>query len=294
MLISILQLIRFPNAFTAMSNVVVGYAVLVRLSDIQPNWADVGLAGLGAMMLYGFGMALNDIADRAIDNEIHPERPLPSGKLSLQQAKIVAVSLMFGGTICLGVASPALILLAALLAISIGLYDVILKSRPVAASVAMGTCRSLCVLLGTMLAASHAVNPEVIFNWTSAQLPLVYLLLITTITAVSHFEGADPKTGNFKPLIAVLALVFLSPLLVPSDSRLIVAAFGIILGGVVLRPGLAPKPIAGLVVRNVIFALPLFDALWCVALGLPTFALISVSCFLLVQISARGLAQTSA
>ncbi|MFT7619284.1 MAG: hypothetical protein ACI97A_002934 [Planctomycetota bacterium] len=294
MIIPFLQLIRFPNVFTAMSNVAVGYAVLVQFGKVEPQWLDLGLAGLGAMMLYGFGMALNDIADSNVDRELHPERPIPSGRLTLKNAKIAAWSLLAGGILLLGVASPALILVAILLAIAIGLYDVILKSTPIPASVAMGTCRALCVLLGTVLAATHADDPEVLLRWTTAQLPLVYLLLITLVTAISNFEEAEPGQADFKPLVIVLALAFATPVLVPGDDRILALVLAVILMAVVLRPGFGPKPIAGLVVRNVIFALPLFDALWCLALGQLAFAMISATCFVLVRVSARALSQNSA
>ena len=129
MFFSFLQLIRFPNAFTAASNVIVGYAVLLEVGQVEPRWLDLSLACLGAMMLYAFGMALNDIADHRVDEELHPERPIPSGRISLKTARIGAAVLLLGGVTLLGVANPVLVLLALLLGIAIGLYDIVLKRR---------------------------------------------------------------------------------------------------------------------------------------------------------------------
>jgi hypothetical protein len=51
--------------------------------------------------LYGFGMSLNDIIDRRRDQQMSPNRPLPSGRIGLRTAHVVCALLimmaLFGG-----------------------------------------------------------------------------------------------------------------------------------------------------------------------------------------------------
>ncbi|QGJ69519.1 4-hydroxybenzoate polyprenyltransferase [Planctomycetales bacterium 10988] len=118
--------------------------------------AIVGLF-LASSCLYLGGMVLNDVYDIEKDRNERPERPIPSGRISLKGASRLGFSLLFFGMvfgwIVAGLAGdwrPAMA--ATLLGLCVWLYDGPLKKTPLGPLV-MGACRSLNVLLGMSLLA---------------------------------------------------------------------------------------------------------------------------------------------
>ena len=94
MIRSWLQLIRLPNAFTVPGDVVAG-------------WYLAGAAGrpglfllLGSSLsMYWAGLILNDCFDLEKDREERPDRPLPSGRISLAVAWTAGLSLLTLGLV---------------------------------------------------------------------------------------------------------------------------------------------------------------------------------------------------
>jgi 4-hydroxybenzoate polyprenyltransferase len=91
--LALLQFTRFALVFTAISN---AQAALM-LYDAPGNALDpmvimwVALVSIG---LYTFGMSLNDIIDRRRDAQLAADRPLPSGRISVQSAHVVCALLL--------------------------------------------------------------------------------------------------------------------------------------------------------------------------------------------------------
>ena len=71
-----LQIMRFPNIFTAIADVTAG-CLIVLGSDAQ--WAPLIALAISTSAIYAAGCVLNDICDRQIDAKERPERPIPSG-----------------------------------------------------------------------------------------------------------------------------------------------------------------------------------------------------------------------
>jgi 4-hydroxybenzoate polyprenyltransferase len=158
---SYLQLMRLPNVFTAMADVAMGFLFVqpAVMPWIGRRWAPTGwdFATMAALMaasglLYVAGMVLNDVFDLAIDRRERPERPLPSGRISVESARrlgyrllLLGVAVATGTALLVGQFRPGVV--ALLLAIAILLYDFWLKRTPVG-PLAMGACRTLNVMLG--------------------------------------------------------------------------------------------------------------------------------------------------
>ena len=106
--------------------------------------------------LYLFGMVLNDLCDRTLDEVERPERPLPAGLVSVPFAAGLATALALAGLACAfavgwrtgGVA-------AGLFAAIVG-YDSYFK-KTFAGPLAMGLCRGLNVLLAMSPAFGQGV-----------------------------------------------------------------------------------------------------------------------------------------
>ena len=78
-----LQLMRFPNLFTAAADVIAGY-LIVRGLDIK-LWDLVGLV-FATSGIYAGGCVLNDLCDRNVDAIERASRPIPSGRVSTFEA----------------------------------------------------------------------------------------------------------------------------------------------------------------------------------------------------------------
>ncbi len=103
-----LELTRISNVLTVATNAMVGLwvahllagqATMERFVDWMPRHVGV-VAGL--CLLYLFGMVLNDLLDRDVDAHERPTRPLPSGRIGLRPAILVAASLVSAGVWLVG------------------------------------------------------------------------------------------------------------------------------------------------------------------------------------------------
>lgn len=105
------------------------------------------LLSLGVFFLVAFANAHNDIVDFEIDKINRPNRPLPSGRISLEQAQVAAFISFFWAMI-LGVAvSIEFALLFAVIGALCFVYNRYLKGIPLAGNftVAILTCTSIII-----------------------------------------------------------------------------------------------------------------------------------------------------
>ncbi len=104
----ILRLVRFGNAIVGGATVVVG-ALMVKTGFTTPEIAIIALHSLCVASFMAAWNSFNDIFDHETDAINHPERPIPSGELSLNQAKAIGRASLLVSIICLltamGVAS---------------------------------------------------------------------------------------------------------------------------------------------------------------------------------------------
>jgi len=159
---SYLELMRLPNVFTAMADVAMGYLFVQSAAWHGDPWWDcwmLAVLAAASSLLYLGGVVLNDVFDLIADLQWRPERPIPSGRVSLRAAQRLGWTLLIAGAL-LGVAAVSVgtggglakghfgsVAVAPLLAACIVLYDAWLKRTP-GGPLAMGTCRMLNVVLG--------------------------------------------------------------------------------------------------------------------------------------------------
>lgn len=136
------ELVRAPAAFSAVGDPLVGaYAG-------GPVTARQLLLPLASVLIYAGGMGLNDWADRELDAEERPERPIPSGRISAGDALRISSGLLGAGVLAAGLLDGRRgFLRATALAGTVVTYDTVAKDTP-AGSWVMAACRCLNVLLG--------------------------------------------------------------------------------------------------------------------------------------------------
>ncbi|MBS0208160.1 MAG: UbiA family prenyltransferase [Planctomycetes bacterium] len=196
------QLLRVPNVFTALADVIMGGLLTGGWYENRSAWL---LLIAGSAAFYLAGMVLNDVYDFEVDQVERPERPLPSGRISLATARALGWGLMSAGLGC-AFGSAALrqpvatntLIAAGALAAAIVAYDAWLKSTPLG-PVAMGTCRALNVMLGASVAAD---------GWAPLHFR-VALGLGVYVAGITWFARTEAETSN-RTQLALATLVMMA------------------------------------------------------------------------------------
>lgn len=139
----LVELVRAPAALTVPGDVLAGAVA-------AGNVLSGRLIGLStsSVCIYWAGMALNDWADREVDADERPERPIPSGRITPRTAFGIAAGLTTAGLALAAAAGGApAFRTSALLAATAWTYDLGAKNTP-AGPAFMAAARSLDVLVG--------------------------------------------------------------------------------------------------------------------------------------------------
>ncbi len=165
----------------------VGWLVGGGIIELEVLWLMAGVS-----LIYLSGMTINDACDVSWDRKHAPDRPIPSGAISLAATWVIGVLEMAGGIALLFWKShPDVIVLAALVC-AVLLYDLTHKKWK-GAVVIMGLCRALVYLLPW-----GAARADMRLNSTS---PLVYLLgggvllYIAGMTLAARTERGKSASG---------------------------------------------------------------------------------------------------
>lgn len=208
-----LQLVRFPNVFVIAADfLTVTFFTLFLLRFSVPEWTALGIAGLGSVLLYWSGMILNDCFDAGEDAVLRPERPIPSGRISLASARKAGWTLWGSGLALCSI--PAFFLThswlpgaaALTLAVCIYLYDAVFKNTPVGPFF-MGLCRGMNVLMFLSFWPTEMLQNSPILLY-----PMALTLYISGVTFYARCETEDaPEAGLRRP--GVPTLLFAAALL---------------------------------------------------------------------------------
>lgn len=269
-----LELVRAPNLFTAMADVVAGFLFTHSTVGPQEGWT-LGFLLAASTSLYAAGVVLNDVYDLEIDRRERPERPLPSGQIAVGTARrlgwgslLVGMVLAAGASLASHRVWPAVV--GCLLAAGIVLYDGYLKRTPLG-PVAMGACRAMNLLLG-MSAAAPGWQDE---HWLIAAAMGVY---VTGITLLARGETQGGRRGPLALatgiILAGFALLFVLPkmtdelvltlLVEPQRWYILLAVLGAYAGLRCLRAVFEPDPdVIQAAVKHCLVTLVFLDAAIC-------------------------------
>ncbi|MBZ0158088.1 MAG: UbiA-like protein EboC [Alphaproteobacteria bacterium] len=252
-----LRLMRAPNLFTAMADVLAGFFIV---SGGRTGAGDLPWLLLATSALYAGGCVLNDICDRRIDARERPSRPLPSGRVSSREATTLALLLFAAGLSAAYRAGAPAFAVSLLLLLLIVLYDTAAKSRSLAGPLTMGACRAANLLLG--MSTVLPLAPEYLL------FPLVSFLYVFSLTRLSRFEvSGSPRKGG--TVLAGWGVVLLSlflmgkSALLAEDSIPFLALFALFTGRGLLRGLLHRTPhMVGRAVGSMVLGIPLIDAVY--------------------------------
>jgi len=288
---AIFQLLRVPNLFTAIADVLAGYIIgsggLTRLS-----WTAGCFLALSAVCFYAGGVVLNDVVDLPRDRLHRPNRPLPAGVISLKAAIFLGFGSLFMGWVASGLVALAVSSLwpwvaGCLLGICILGYNFWAKSTLLGPAV-MATCRVLN--LGQGILAGVVLSSRWL-EWAYFWAGLAFGLYVAGITVFARGEAETPKrpvllAGWFMVLLGFSCLAFL-PAFVPNPQIQVhwswaqwLLLIGLPAGILVLRFGQAlvsPTPeLVQRAVKQAILWIIVWDATFCFAFvgGMPALAIL--------------------
>ncbi|SVC75767.1 uncharacterized protein METZ01_LOCUS328621, partial [marine metagenome] len=131
---------RPGNAILTSIAVIAGAFIAKGPEDILNFQTEIAICCVSAMMLVGGGNALNDYNDRESDKKNHPERPIPSGKISAENALTFAQILLGLGLVILifTLDNKMPFVIALLGVITLIAYENGLKAAGIAGNIAVG------------------------------------------------------------------------------------------------------------------------------------------------------------
>ncbi len=292
------RLVRLPNLLTVPGDPMAGFLLVAAFAPQTPRLWQLGAACGAALCLYIFGLILNDTLDIEVDRQERPERPLPSGQITVPQARMAAIAMALSAfNLALTVGQSALYTAVALAALIL-LYNAGLKNVPLAGVVNMGLCRGVSLVLGAV--AAGAVTPS------KATLPAMLAaacttLYVTAFSTLAKREMEHEKPQGIIPWLPFCALLPLLPSVLVVVTKLqqplpiipFIFIFLMImtlmrawlLGGIMYRLQPVPATIGGHI-RNLL----MLQACLCTAAGragiVPAVALVLLS-FIFPRLSAR-------
>ena len=204
-----LRLMRPANIITAIADIALGFAASGALLS-APFWggSNHGMLYLQPLFwlilatvgLYGGGVVFNDVFDAELDKVERPERPIPSGIVTVKGASALGAILLIGGILAAWQVSALSAILALAVALLALLYDWKGKHHPVLGPINMGACRGGNLLLGV-----SAVPIAVGQLWFLSLIPIVYISAITMISR-GEVHGGDAKAMKGAILLYVIVI----------------------------------------------------------------------------------------
>ncbi|MEH2114778.1 MAG: UbiA-like protein EboC [Nostoc sp.] len=200
---------RPANIVTAWADILVGFAasgsgvIFAKLISGEANFAVlIPLAWLllATTGLYGGGIVFNDVFDAKLDAKERPNRAIPSGRVSRQNATFLGSILFAIGIIAAFQVSLLSAAIATFITLSCLLYNSLAKHHPFFGPLNMGLCRGSNLLLGV------SVVPEIIGErWYLALIPVLYIAAITAISQ-GEVHGGKKITGVLALLLIAIVL----------------------------------------------------------------------------------------
>ncbi len=193
-----LQLTRPANIITAIADILAGVSIAsFSLSIINISPLNITFLCISTIGLYGGGIIFNDIFDLELDKIERPERVIPSGLVSKNNAIIFGVLLF-----ALGIFSAmANSLISSIIALSIAIcaliYNKFGKHHSFFGPINMGLCRGGNLILGMSI-----IENAITHWWWLGFLPICYIAAITMISR-GEVHGGNKNTLYFAAFLYI-------------------------------------------------------------------------------------------
>jgi 4-hydroxybenzoate polyprenyltransferase len=260
---------RPANIVTSVADVLAGIAISGLFSE-QPfqtgSISNIILLCIATIGLYGGGVVFNDVFDAALDKIERPERPIPSGLISLREASLLGGLLLAGGILAAFISNYNSGIIAFFIALAALVYNRWSKHNAVVGPLNMGLCRGLNLLLGISI-IPLALNTW----WALAAVPVIYIASITMISR-GEVHGGSKTILYFACLLYSLVIGFILYFSFRQGTIIYSIVFLLSFTWMIFRPLIKAiqQPVGkniGKAVKAGVIALILMNAAWAAAFG---------------------------
>ena len=257
------------------------YLALGRVSNLSTVWSNVLCAWIicggqsaavlasllvGASLLYTAGMFMNDACDAEFDAVNRPERPIPSGGISLNHVRLVAAALAVIGFLCIawtGLLPAALSLgLIALIA----LYNFFHKNNPLA-PLTMAACRAALYFITAATVAHQGIDNLLTI---AAGVMFVYVCGVTFLARQEHRDGSIDYAGLVLMLAPLFAAFYFRLDLFDAQRGIAIGVLGAWIGLSFLKARAGGRLVVVRTIGPLLAAIPLVDLLTLSSFGFAT------------------------
>ncbi|MEE9355303.1 MAG: UbiA-like protein EboC [Methylococcaceae bacterium] len=188
-----LVLARPANLVTAVADILTGAAIGGFFSHPvnAENLFSLILLLIATIGLYGGGVIFNDVFDAEVDRKERPERPIPSGQVSEENAAVFGSIMLLVGLVSATLVSFQSGFIALIIVIFALSYDKFAKHHLLLGPLFMGLCRGANLLLGMSLFSRGLAD-----YWGLAGLPILFIAAIT-------ITSQNEVLGNNRPSLAL-------------------------------------------------------------------------------------------
>ena len=257
-----LQLMRPANLVTAIADIMAGLSIAKFVfSTDSLSLQTILLLSLSTVGLYGGGVVFNDVFDAELDAIERPERAIPSGKVSKQNATLLGSILLVLGIFCAFLVSFESMIIAIIIAILALVYDKTGKHHAFLGPINMGLCRGGNLLLGMSVIVSSLQD-----WWWIGIVPVLYIAAITMISR-GEVHGGSKSILYFAGILYVIVSISQIALSYHFGNVLIALPFVILHIYLIFKPLLVAiqnpiGPNIGKAVKAGVLALIVMDAAW--------------------------------
>jgi len=276
--LAFLRLMRPANIITAISDILAGIAISGYFGGAYSLYP-ILLLVIATTGLYGGGVVFNDVFDAELDSIERPERPIPSGIVTKNEAAMLGAVLLFAAVVAAAFVHPgfftAPVLLAVVTAASALIYDRWGKHHALLGPLNMGLCRGVNLLLGISI-----VPAAVLQLWYLGFVPIIYIAAITMISRGEVHGGKRSTLYGAAILYATVTGAVLSIAIMHGTRQLAWVCLALFLAMVLpplfraIRQPVGPR--IGKAVKAGVIGLILMNASWAAAFGFPYIAVIII------------------
>ena len=260
-----IRLMRPANVVTSVADVLAGIAISGYYLG-SANVIPLILLCISTIGLYSGGIIFNDVFDADLDKIERPERPIPSGLITVKEASVFGAIFFVIGVMAASFCNLSSFILSVLIVIACLTYNKWAKHDQVFGPLNMGLCRGLNLLLGVSI-----LPAQLQAWWFLAIIPILYIASITMISR-GEVHGGSKKSLY---LAVILYVIVIGSVLMISDTKdnlilasLLLLPFAWMIFNPLIKAIQQPiGPNIGKAVKAGVIALILLNAAWASAFG---------------------------
>jgi geranylgeranylglycerol-phosphate geranylgeranyltransferase len=193
-LLTYLELMRYLVCFSVFLMAIIGYWLSIHAFDFSN--LNILFAAVAVAASLAFGNVFNDILDLEADRVNYPRRPIPSGRVTLREAKWVAGFFLAASLLGSGLAGGQMLLFMIFLLAAATVYDLWASKIPIVGKVIVAAWSALTLATGY-------------FVVEAGSLPLVPILTAFFFILAREFmetisDDLGDKIGGRKSIYALL------------------------------------------------------------------------------------------